>query len=301
MKKILVSLIFWAGLAQASTLNHVWIPFPGGTLESQCRYIWNEYDLKHNTKTVFFIKPGVDGIIATQDMLNFTSSTRKFMCGGSNQLTSNALIHPNDNSIDRIEPLLQIAVNTMVWYVPNHNKSQTLPELVAYFKSINRPINVGVFFASQKAMVQYLEKTYDLKINLINYRSGPQMYPDLASGSLDLAFDAGAAVDLATNTGKFRILGYLANKNYEKLKDYPNFKSSNSNFQLYFQWLGIMIPTDMHQEDRDVLTKELKNIVLQKSSKELALQNLSTITAVGQPEISAIAHRQRKLFKEYWK
>jgi tripartite-type tricarboxylate transporter receptor subunit TctC len=300
MKKILFALLFFVNVAYATPVNHVWVPFPGGSLEVQCRYLWNEYDLKHNTKTVFFIKPGADGIIAVQDMLNFTS-TRKFMCGGSNQLTSNAVIHPNDNSIDRIEPLLQTAVNTMVWYVPNNNKSQTLPELVAYFKNVNRPINVGVFFASQRGIVHYLEKTYDLKINLINYRSGPQMYPDLASGALDLAFDTGGAVDLATSTGKFRILGYLANSNYEKLKDYPNFKSSNSNFQLYFQWLGIIIPTDSSQEYKDVLTKELKNILLQKSFKDLALQNLSTVTAVGQPEILVIVHRQRKLFKEYWK
>jgi tripartite-type tricarboxylate transporter receptor subunit TctC len=300
MKKILLALLFFVNVAYATPVNHVWITAPGGSLEVQCRALWNEYDLKHNTKTVFFIKSGADGIIATQDMLNFTS-TRKFICGGSNLVTSNAVIHPNDNSIDRIEPLLQTAVNTMVWYVPNNNKSQTLPELVAYFKSLNRPVNVGVFFASQRGIVNFLEKTYDLKINLINYRSGPQMYPDLASGALDLAFDAGGAVDVATGTGKFRILGYLANSNYEKLKDYPNFKSSNSNFQLYFQWLGIMIPTDMSQEYKDVLTKELKNILLQKSFKDLALQNLSTVTAVGQPEILVIVHRQRKLFKEYWK
>lgn len=300
MKKILFTLLLWAGVAHASITNYVWIPFPNGSLEVQCRTMWNEYDLKYGTKSVFFVKPGADGIVAAQDMLNF-SGNRKFMCSGSTQVTSNSLIHPSDTSIDRIEALMQTAVNTMVWYVPNNNKSRTFPELIAYFKSLNRPINVGVFFSTQRGIVHYLEKTYDLKINLIPYRSGPQMYPDLSSGALDLAFDAGSAIDLVHSTKKFRIIGYLSNTDYERLKDYQNFKHVNSNFQIFYQWLGVIIPNDVSQENKDILTKELRSIILQKSFKDLALQELSTITAIGQPEISAIVYRQKKLFKEYWK
>jgi tripartite-type tricarboxylate transporter receptor subunit TctC len=300
MKKIFFALFLWTGIVQASTTNYVWIGYPNGNLDIQCRTIWNAYDLKYGTNTVFFVKPGADGIIAIQDMLNF-SSDRKFVCAGSGEVVSNSMIHPNDNSIDRIEPLLQTVVNSMVWYVPNNNKSQTFPELIAYLKNLNRPINVGVYFSTQRGISYYLEKTYDLKINLINYRTGSQMYPDLASGTLDLAFDSGGAIDIAQDTKKFRIAGYLAIVDYERLKDYQNFKSGNTNFSMFFQWLGIIIPKDMKAEDKDVITTELRTIVFQQSFKELALRNLSTVTAIGQPKILDTVHRQKKLFKEYWK
>lgn len=300
MKKIFFILLLWSGIVQASTTNYVWIPYPNGNLDIQCRAIWNAYDLKYGTNTVFFVKPGADGIVAVQDMLNF-SANRKFVCGSSSIVVSNALIHPNDTNIDRIEPLLQTVVNAMVWYVPNNNRSQTFTELVAYLKNLNRPINLGVYFSNQQGIAHYLGKTYDLKINLINYRTGSQMYPDLASGALDLAFDSGGAIDVAQDTKKFRIAGYLAIGDYERLKDYQNFKSGNTNFSMFFLWLGIIIPKDMKPEAKNAITTELRTIVSQPTFKELALRNISTVTAVGQPEILDTIHRQKKLFKEYWK
>jgi tripartite-type tricarboxylate transporter receptor subunit TctC len=189
----------------------------------------------------------------------------------------------------------------MVWYVPNNNKSQTFTELIAYLKNLNRPINVGVYFSTQRGIAQYLGKTYDLQINLINYRTLPQMYPDLSSSTLDLAFDSGGSIDIAQDTKKFRIAGYLANNDYERLKDYQNFKSGNTNFSMFYQWLGITIPKDMSQQDKNIVASELRTIILQPAFKELALRHLSTVTAVGQPEILATVHRQKKLFKEYWK
>ena len=299
MKKILFALILCAGLANASTVNHVWIPFPSGSLETQCRHLWNEYDLQHGTKTTYIVKPGMDGLIATNDMLASTAP-RRFMCGGSTQVVSNALIHV-DNAIDRIDPLLQTAVNTMVWYVPNQNKSRNLKELVTYFKSQNRPINIGVFFAAQRGIVNYLERVYGVDVNLIPYRSGPQMYPDLANGSLDLAFDSGAAVNLAKDSGKFQILGYLANNNYKKLEGYPNFRNSEADLPLYYQWLGIFVPQGMPVDVRMTVTQQLQNIVKTESFRNLATENLSTVTGIGQPELGALVVRQRRQLEKHWK
>jgi tripartite-type tricarboxylate transporter receptor subunit TctC len=293
-------LALWAGVVQSSTLNNVWIPWSGGALDVQCRAIWTEYDLKYGTKTIFWLKPGNDGLIATVDMLK-SSGQRKFMCGGSGQIVSNAIVHPKDNAIDQIDPLLQTAVNTMVWYVPNNNTSRNITELVTYFKELNRPINVGVFFAPQRGIVNHLEKVYGVNINLITYRSGPQMYPDLSTGDLDLAFDAGGAIDVAKATGKFKILGYLASDNYTKLEGYPNFKNIGEDLPLYFQWLGIFVPNDMDDNVKKEVAQQLQSIVKTTSFKNLALENMSTVTGLGQPELGKLAIKQRKILEKYWK
>jgi tripartite-type tricarboxylate transporter receptor subunit TctC len=295
MQKIFFILFLWSGIAQATTVNHVWLTAGGGNLEVLCRHVWNEYDTKHATKTVFFIKPGADGLLATQDMLNF-SSPRKFLCAGSTVIT-NRLVYP-ENYSDKVEILLQSVVTPLVWYSPNTNQSKDFPELVAYWKSLNRPVNVGIFFSTSRGLVNQLEKVHGLNINLINYRSAPQMYPDLAQGSLDLALDAGGSVDVAQGTGKFRVLGYVHNNNIKSLKDYPNFITNQLE---HYIWQGIFIPNTMPKETKLQVSKELKAIMMQQPFKELAAQYHSTATAIEQPEVLGLVHRQWKIMEKYWK
>lgn len=299
MKKILFStLLFWAGISFANpTINYVWVHSLNGVLETQCRTIWREYDAKFGTNTIIVQRPGAFGLIATNHMLADTAE-RKFMCGSSSDLVSNALVYPGRG--DELEPLLQTITNTAIWYVPNSNKARSLPELITYFKSLNRPINVGVFFALQHGIVKYLEKTYDLKINMINYRSGPQMYPDLASGSLDLAFDSGAGVDAAQETNKFRIVGYFSETDREKLKDYPNFKHSTTNLP-YYSWFVIMVPPDMNTELKLATGKALREIIVQQTFKDLATQTYATVSPLMQPEIGRQVIYQRKILEKYLK
>jgi tripartite-type tricarboxylate transporter receptor subunit TctC len=295
MKKILFIALFWATASIASTVNHVWLTAGGGNLEVLCRHVWNEYDLKHATKTVFFVKPGADGLVATQDMLNF-SSPRKFLCAGSTVIT-NRLIYP-ENYSDKVEPLLQSVVNPMILYGPNSNQAKDFSGLVTYWKSLNRPINVGVFFSTARGLVNQLEKVHGLNINLINYRSAPQMYPDLAQGSLDLALDSGGSVDVAHSSGKFRVLGYVHNNNIKSLKNYPNFISNQLE---HYIWQGIFIPNNMPLESKLQVSKELKTIMMQQPFKDLAAQYHSTATAIEQPEILSLVHRQWKILEKYWK
>jgi len=295
MKKIFFALFLWTGIVQASTINYVWLTASGGNLEALCRNVWNEYDIKYSTKTIFFIKPGADGLLATQDMLNF-SSPRKFLCAGSTVIT-NRLIH-TENYSDKVEILLQSVINPLVWYGPTTNQTRDFSELVAYWKSLNKPINVGVFFSTARILVNQLEKIHGVNINLINYRTAPQMYSDLAKGDLDLALDSGGSIDIAQTTGKFRILGYVHNDNIKTLKSYPNFISNK--FETY-AWQGIFIPNNMPTQDKLQTSKELKTIMMQQPFKDLVAHYHSTVTATEQPEVLGMVHRQWKIMEKYWK
>jgi tripartite-type tricarboxylate transporter receptor subunit TctC len=300
MKKIFFTLFLWIGFVQASTINHVWIAHIGGAQESQCRALWNEYDLRHDTKTVFQLKPGADGLLATNDMLSSTA-TRRFLCGGSSQVISNNLLVSNSNAIDQTEALLQTTAAAVVWYVPNQNKSQNFKELVGYLKGLNRPVNIGVFFATQKALVLYLEKSYGISTNVIMYRTQAQMYPDLASGALDLAFDTGGAVELAKETGKFQIAGYLSNINHKKLEKYPNFKNVDAEFSMFMPWQAIIVPGNLDSELKKSVGQQLQNITQSESFKKLASDYLGTATGITQPDLTLLVTRQRKIMETYSK
>ena len=300
MKKIFFILFLWIEVVQASTINYVWIAHIGGSQEPQCRALWNEYDLRHNTKTVLQIKPGADGLLAINDMLASTA-TRRFFCGASSQVISNNLLVSNSNAIDQTEALLQTSAATIVWYVPNQNKSQNFKELVGYFKALNRPVNIGVFFATQKALVLYLEKIYGIGVNVIMYRTQTQMYPDLTSGALDLAFDTGGAVELAKETGKFQIAGYLSNANHKKLEKYPNFKNVDAEFLMFMPWQAIIVPGNLDSELKKSVSQQLQNITQSESFKKLSSDYLGTATGITQPELTSLVTRQRKVIENYSK
>lgn len=300
MKIIFFILFLWTRIVQASTINYVWIAHAGGAQESQCRALWNEYDLRHDTKTVFQLKPGADGLLATNDMLSSTAP-RRFLCGGSSQVISNNLLVSNSSTINQTEALLQTSAAAVVWYVPNQNKSQNFKELVSYLKGLNRPVNVGVFFATQKALVFYLEKIYGVNVNLIMYRTQAQMYPDLNSGALDLAFDTGGAIELAKETGKFQIAGYLSGINHKKLEKYPNFKNADAEFLMFMPWQAIIVPNNLDSELKKSVGQQLQNIVQSESFKKLALDYLGTATGITQPDLTSLVTRQRKIIENYSK
>jgi tripartite-type tricarboxylate transporter receptor subunit TctC len=295
MKKIFFILFLWTGIVQASTINNVWFAWMGGVNEPQCRALWNEYDIRHGTKTIFHLKTGADGLIALNDMLT-SSATRRFFCGGSSQLVNNPLTG-NDGILGQIEPLIQTTVNSVIWYVPNQNKSQNFKELVSYFKELNRPVNVGIFFSSQKSLVSHLERVYGISFNVIMYRTPPQMYPDLASGSLDLAFDSGTAIDLVKETGKFQIVGYSSNTNYKRLEKYPNFKNNDAELMLYPSWQVIIVPSNLDAELKKSVGQQLQNIVQSDLFKKICVDYLCTVTAIVQPEINSLVIRQRKIME----
>jgi len=287
-------------MVRADVVNHVWILFPGGTLESQCRTLWNEYDRRHATKTVFFIKPGADGIVAAQDMLEFRSP-RRFICGGATLVTTNAVLYPDAKYLDNIQTLIQTNGTSLVWYVPSHNRAKNLSELVSYLRSLNRPVNIAVYNATQRAIATYLARKYNFPINLVSYKSAPQTYPDLAQATIDLAFDGGSGVNLAHNEARFRVIGYLASKDSTGLKQYTNFIHQNEDLSPFLQWIGIMIPSDMLDAIKTNTARQLRDILALQSFQDIARQNFFTVTGLIDPEISDLVSRQRHAFAQYMK
>ena len=298
-KKILFCLLLlWAGMLRAEVINHVWILFPGGTLESQCRALWTEYDQRHATKTVYVIKPGADGIVAAQDMLA-SKASRKFICGGATLVTTNAILYPESNYVDQLQTLIQTNGTSLIWYVPITNRAKNLTELVNHFRALGRPVNIGVYNATQRAISIYLSRKYDFAINLVPYKSGPQIYPDLAGADIDMAFDGGAGVVLAQTESRFRVAGYLAAQDAEGLRAYTNFGKNNQDLAPFMQWIGIMIPADTSMEYKKLVAQQLQSILALRSFHDIARQNFFTVTGITQPEITNLVTQQRKAFALY--
>ena len=303
LKKIILPLLvilFSSHSFAAGENNLVWIPYSGGILESICRNLWTDYDKTFNTTTEILVKQGNDGIVALSDLTSRASPARKFMCITNTTVLYTPLLYPDvDTKINKIEVLMQLVRTPTVWYVPNTNKLTTLKELVAYFKSLNRPINVGTFTGTGKTTAKYFASHYDLKINIINFKNGPQIYPTLYDGSIDLAIGGAGLIPVA-ESGRFRVFGYAADDQYDKLNKYPNFSKENSTFLKIQAWFGIAVPKGLDNCEKELIVRQLLSIVKQNKFELQAKEQYGTASGLHQPELNQTLAEEYLIIQKYY-
>lgn len=240
--------------AHAET-NNVWIGFAGGIMENLCKKTFNFYDTKYNTKTEFFVKSGADGSVAARDFAN-SKLPNRIMCTGS-YFTYTRAMYP-----DIYVPTdLIMAVSTIpvIVYVPNKNTASTFNDLINGFRALNRPINVGVATAQQKTIINYISTQYKLPVNIVAYKTTTQWYPSLVDGSLDMAFDLGAAIPIA-ESGTFRIAGYIGPEKFKRLSTYERFAPQDKGLNSLNTWTGIAVPLGTGPAEKRKVTERLLEI-----------------------------------------
>ena len=285
MKRIFfITLLLASTIASANDQITAWITHPGGRLDNMCRKIWGEYETRYNTPVTVFVKPGVDGIIAAKDMAAHPSTT-KVICHGSSMWVQNRFVHTNiDTGTDELELLIKYSDEPTVWYTPNGTPAKSLDDLVQHLRSLNRPVNVGVFTGVHRVLSLYIEKKYNIPVNIVSYRRNPDLFPQLVDGSLDLAFDAGGGTELAL-AGRFRIQGYQDNAELAK----------------FSMWLGLTVPKSMSAKNKQLLAERVELIVSQDSFREYAAANHAPVSVVTNPELSAMIAGQIQSTAGIWK
>jgi tripartite-type tricarboxylate transporter receptor subunit TctC len=164
---------------------------------------------------------------------------------------------------------------------------------------LNRPINAAVFYASQRAVFNYIEKTYNIPFNIVPFKTPAQFYPTLVDGSIDIAMDTGGGLELAT-AGKFKIAGYFSRHEYEKIKGHPNFFRDSPNMFIT-QWLGIAVPNGMDPAVKATVTQRLKEVAQSARIQKMANDNLSVVDFTTQPQLNSVIDMQRQRLERNWK
>lgn len=301
MTKFLLSLMLALPIfASAKELNNVWLPFAGGNLETICRTLWNTYDNYFQTSTVMHLKQGASGEIASKDMLDSTAPNRS-VCAGATMVLYNSYLFPDIKTHgDDIEMIAKVVNFPIVWYGPNRTPAvKNLNDYIAYLKTLNRPINVGVFQGPNRTVVQYLAKTYGLNANIVMHKNGPQMYPSLVDGTLDLAFDSGGAVTVAEE-GKFKVLGYTANGKISRLKQYPNFSASSKELAGIESWFGIAVPKTADPAFKEQLARRLEFVIKQEKFQTFVDNAVGSADGLIGTKLSEDIKNQKSIVRKYW-
>lgn len=302
IKYLLISVFLAATLtAHARETNNVWMPFPGGNLDTICRKIWELYDTKYQTNTIWNVKAGASGEIASRDMLD-SPARNKSICAGVTMLIYNQYLFPDIKTHgEDLEMLVRVITLPSVWYVPPTTPSvKNLNELVKHLRALERPINIGTFQGANRTMAQYLSQTYDIPINVVMFKNAPQMYPSLTDGSLDLAFDGGGGVRVAEETGKFKVAGHVSNGRITVLRGYPNFGQNNPEINEIGGWFGIAVARTADTEFKSQLTKRIVSVVQQDSFRAFADASAASVQIMTGQALADSIKKNHTTVKKYW-
>ena len=298
LRLFLLAGCFLSSAVFSKEINYVWLNNPGGSGETICRGIWNNYDTKYNSISIFIPRAGNNGIEGIRDMLN-SPNKRKFTCSGPGPLVVNPLIYGDTESlVDQVDPLIQYAESTWIWYVPLNNNSKSFKELIGYFNQLNRPVNIAYLSATQQSIGNYLHDVYGIQVNLIPFKNAQQIYPLVVDGTVDLFFDVGGSVGLA-ESGKFNVFGYVSKENLKRLDNYNNFKNDDINL-IRLSTIGyyILVPKTTDLTIKEEITTRFKEILSQQETKQLLINNLATSKLRFNTAVQQDLEHQRNYIKK---
>ncbi len=270
-------------------------------LGPMCHHLWKTYEEYFKESAVIIPAPGVDGIVATKTMLDSRAKDR-LLCHGNSLWIQNRFAHAGtDSGLDQIQLVARIVGGTTVWFTPNRAPAiRTLTDLINYLKSLDRPVNIGVYTGAHRVMAQYIAKQYNIPVNVIDFKRGQDFYPVLVDGSLDLAFDAGGGVDVA-KTGRFKIAGYSSVQPEPNLPEYTNFLTADRNLANFSLWLGISTPKNSDPEFVKKMQDRIEFIVKQESFRQFGNKLYSPEAFLKGAEAENFISQQIRSTGQLWK
>jgi tripartite-type tricarboxylate transporter receptor subunit TctC len=183
-----------------TTIPLYYAQLTGGKI-NVCRALFDLYDKKYNTSTVFINKPGADGLLAMEEMLK--SKDFSLLCSGPSESVFNNIQYPgHEVSHNALTMVSIISVSPFSFITGNNNKYSTLPELL---KS-RKPITVGYHAQGLKFIAQTAFGDYP--VTWVPYKNSSEALASLMDGTLDLYTDGGA-LEIIAKSGKLKSLGHL--------------------------------------------------------------------------------------------
>jgi tripartite-type tricarboxylate transporter receptor subunit TctC len=303
-KKFLTTtfLLLSASVSVATEQNFVWTTVPTGSLEGSCRILWKEYDSKYNTvSTVMPTKPGLSGGLVVDDVLR-SDKPNSMICMGPSQFLLNPLLYPGRTREDQLDPLIMAARWPFVWYVPSDSPVNSYQDLISYFKSLNRPINVGMFIPIFK-VIEPIFAQHGITVNLVNFKSGPQQYPSLSDGTLDLAFDAGGGLQVANQTKKFKAIGYVDIANNPLLPGLKNFVDAEPDLRAIPAAGGLIIAVQRNMPDaqKRLLIERITKITVSEEYKSSIGKFNALPASTTAPTLLYNLETNRRIINRRWK
>lgn len=242
----------WPGVAAASDANAGFpsrplrfiVPFPSGSgTDTTARTFAKKIGEITGKGVAVENKPGGNGFIAVQSLLNAPADGHTVFIGSNSTLSTNVALFkklPYDPLKD-FEPISLLTRGACVIIVPSKSSYTSLKDLVEDARKRPDALNYGSGSISYKLYSEWLNELTGMKTTEIAFKGAGDAINAVVSGVVDFAVvDASGAIELI-NGGRVRALAFTAPQRSPLLPGVPNSAEAGVPDYLAFNWVAAAV------------------------------------------------------------
>lgn len=245
---LVAAVVLPAGVALAQEpANHpikFVVPFPPGSgTDTSARYFGRKLTELTGQPVVVDNKPGANGFIAVQAVLQAPADGNTVFVGSNSTLAVNVALFkslPYNPQVD-LAPLSMMMRAPAVVVVPQQSPYKSLSDLIATAKAQPGKLNHAGGSAGYQLMNEALNERAKVDIRNIPFKGASEALTAVASGTVDLAFaDITASTELV-KSGKVRALAVASGRRASVLPDVPHMGEAGLPGFGAYVWVGAMV------------------------------------------------------------
>lgn len=207
------------------------VPAPAGALhDAAFRTVLEQLESK-GLKFNFDYKPGAGGAVGTKHFLNLPNDNHTFLISFSLSHTTGPLSNPKVASWDSVKDFQfvhQLVASPLVVAVSSESDIVTIKDLVNKLRNSKKPLNIGIVFPHQQAVMIELAERENIpltKLNFVNYDNPSKVVTDIINKNLDLTLTGVSPTVALKDSGKIRWVASTASKDLDILSNVPTLNS----------------------------------------------------------------------------
>ncbi len=270
------------------------VPFPPGSgTDTSARYFGRKLTELTGQPVVVDNKPGANGFIAVQTVLQAPADGHTVFVGSNSTLAVNVALFkslPYNPQVDFVPLGMMMRAPTVV-VVPQQSPYKTLADLIAAAKAQPGKLNHAGGSAGYQLMNEALNERAKVDIQNIPFKGAAEALSAVASGTVDLAFaDITASTELI-KSGKVRALAVASGQRASVLPDVPHMGEAGLPGFGAYVWVGAMVSAKTHKPQAERLASLLAQI-------ERAPETKAFYERIGAETMSGGSEEMRKFQAE---
>ena len=248
------------------------MPFaPGGGGVMVLRSIADKLGERMGTTIVIDNRPGASGFIGAQQVVASPPDGHTLLMGfdGSLVIASNIIKPPFDPMADLL-PVAKLADTPLIVVTHPSVKARTIPQLVAYSKTLPGGISYGSAGkgTTQNMVGELLALQSGMRLTHVAYKGGGQAITDVVSGQVPMVVTVVSTAQAFVRDGRLNAVAVSSRERSPMLPDVPTVAEAGVPDFDVMAWYGIFAPSKTPKPIMDRLQKDLAAVLADPEVRE---------------------------------
>ncbi|MBX3649967.1 MAG: tripartite tricarboxylate transporter substrate binding protein [Burkholderiales bacterium] len=280
--KVLLLLVIQGGAALAQAQAQAYptkpvrliVPFlAGGPSDGLARIVSQELSQALGQQVIVQNRPGADGVIAAQAVLNSPPDGHTLFWAGNSTLVGVPLTHKNPvfDPIKSFAPVSLVGRFTLGLFVHTDLPVTSLAELVGHARANPGKLNYATSSLGDVVAFAQLLKASGIVMERVRYKGAAQAIPDIVAGRVQALIVPIQSAMPHVRTGRLRMLAILLPRRSPAALEIPTITEAGMPEVTVTLWAGVFGPARMHHDIVKRLSLDL-NQVLKRPSVQVQFE-----------------------------